>query len=429
MSAPDFEVIIVGAGPGGATAAAHLARKGRRVLLLDKSAFPRDKVCGDAISGKSVDALKRLGLMDRMLEATAADRAVSSWGVTFGGPYGAEASIPLAKSRQAALSGDGAPPDPPAFIATRLVFDQIVFEAAVESGATVWQEATVKGLLRSSDGEQVVGVRVAKDGEELDVRAPLVIGADGAYSVVARALSLAGVGGMEQLVERHYCAGLRAYYTGVTGFRASDYLEVHFVDEAMPGYFWIFPLPDGGANVGVGMLASEVKKRDVKLKGLLDWLVAHPRFAHRFTDAERIGPVKGFGLPLGSKPRPLAGDGWMLVGDAGSLIDPFSGEGIGNAMVSAEKAAAWADRALAERDFSARFLKGYGKDVLAYLGSELRLSYTMQKLGRWKWLLEKVVHKADTSPAMADAISMMFDDETERKKLANPLFYLKALTS
>jgi geranylgeranyl reductase family protein len=417
----DFDIIIVGAGPGGSTAATHLARKGRRVLLLDKSSFPRDKVCGDAISGKSVDALKRLGIMDRMVATTAEGGAVGSWGVTFGGPYGAEASIPLAKSKQAALSGDGAPPDPPAFIATRLVFDQIVFDAAVESGATVWQEATVKNLLR--EGEQVVGVRVSRGGEEVDVRAPLVIGADGAYSVVAREL------GMEQLVERHYCAGLRAYYTGVTGFRASDYLEVHFVDEAMPGYFWIFPLPDGGANVGVGMLAREVKKRDVKLKPLLDWLVAHPRFAHRFENAERIGPVKGFGLPLGSKPRPLAGDGWMLVGDAGSLIDPFSGEGIGNAMVSAEKAAEWADRALAAQDFSERFLKGYGKDVLAYLGSELRLSYTMQKLGRWKWLLEKVVHKADTSPAMADAISMMFDDETERKKLANPLFYLKALTS
>ena len=426
-NAPDFDVIIVGAGPGGSTAAAHLARRGRRVLLLDKSRFPRDKVCGDAISGKSVDALKRLGIMDQMLEATAADRAVGSWGVTFGGPYGAEASIPLAKSKQRAASGDGALPDPPAFIATRLVFDQIVFEAAVQSGATIWQEAAVKRLLR--DGEQVVGVQVAVDGEEREVRAPLVIGADGAYSVVARELAAAGVGGMEQLVERHYCAGLRAYYTGVTGFREADYLEVHFVDEAMPGYFWIFPLPEGGANVGVGMLASEVKKRDVKLKPLLDWLVAHPRFAHRFAHAERVGPVKGFGLPLGSKPRTLAGNGWLLVGDAGSLIDPFSGEGIGNAMVSAEKAAEWADRALAAQDFSERFLKGYGKDVLDYLGSELRLSYTMQKLGRWKWLLEKVVHKADTSPGVAHAISVMFDDEAERKKLANPLFYLKALTS
>ena len=420
MPDTEFEVVIVGAGPGGATAAAHLARRGRRVLLLDKARFPRDKVCGDAISGKSVDALKRLGVMDRMLAATADGRAVGSWGVTFGGPYGAEASIPLAKSKQEA-AGDGAPPDPPAFIATRLAFDQIVFDAAVEAGATVWQEATMKSLIR--EGEQVVGVQVARGGEEVEVRAPIIIGADGAYSVVAREL------GMEQLVERHYCAGLRAYYRGVTGFREADYLEVHFVDEAMPGYFWIFPLPDGGANVGVGMLASEVKKRDVKLKPLLDWLVAHPRFAHRFENAERIGPVKGFGLPLGSKPRPLAGPGWLLVGDPGSLIDPFSGEGIGNAMVSAEKAAEWADRALAAGDFSERFLTGYGKDVLAYLGSELRLSYTMQKLGRWKWLLEKVVHKADTSPGVAHAISVMFDDEAERKKLANPLFYLKALTS
>lgn len=403
------DAVIVGAGPGGATAAAVLARAGLRPLLLDKATFPRDKVCGDAISGKSVDVMKRLGMMDAMVEA----EQLGSWGVTFSGPYGDEVAIPFTKMLDQPVA--------PGFVCTRLEFDRLVFEQAVESGAEIWQGAKVTGLLRES--EAVVGVTVEHDGEAKEVRTPLTIGADGPYSTVVRAL------GMDQLDERHYCAGLRSYWRGVTGFHERNHVEIHFVDEAIPGYFWIFPLPNGMANVGVGMLSSEIKKRDIKLKPLLDLLVEHPRFRHRFANAERIGKVQGWGLPLGSRPRTMHGDGWVLVGDAASLIDPFTGEGIGNAMVSGEKAAQWAAKAHEASDFSASFLKGYEDDVLGYLGDELRLSHAMQRLGNWKWLLNTVIRKASRSPELADAISAMFDDESQRKKLVSPLFYLRVLTA
>lgn len=403
------DAVIVGAGPGGATAAAVLARAGLRPLLLDKATFPRDKICGDAISGKSVDVMKRLGMMDAMAEA----EQVGSWGVTFSGPYGDEVAIPFTKELDKPIA--------PGYVCTRLEFDNLVFERAVEAGAEIWQDAKVTGLLR--EGERVVGVTVEHEGVAKEVRAPVTIGADGPYSTVVRAL------GMDQLDERHYCAGLRSYWRGVTGFHERNHVELHFVDEAIPGYFWIFPLPNGMANVGVGMLSSEIKKRDIKLKPLLDLLVDHPRFRHRFTNAERVSKVQGWGLPLGSKPRTMYGDGWMLVGDAASLIDPFTGEGIGNAMVSGEKAAAWTAKAHEAADFSASFLKGFEEDVLAYLGDELKLSHAMQRLGNWKWLLNTVIRKASRSPELADAISAMFDDESQRKKLISPLFYLRVLTA
>ncbi|MEL6446036.1 MAG: NAD(P)/FAD-dependent oxidoreductase [Bacteroidota bacterium] len=407
----DFDAIIVGAGPGGATAAAEMAKAGLRPLLLDKTdAFPRDKICGDAVSGKSVDVLRRLNLLDRLVEQRP---SLGSWGVTFSGPFGDEVAIPFTKELNKPVA--------PGFVCDRVSFDDLMVEYALEQGVELWLGTRVLGLLW--EGDQVVGVRLARggDGAPTEVRAPIVVGADGAYSVVAKEL------GMEQLVENHYCAGLRAYYEGVTGFHPLNHIEIHFVEESIPGYFWIFPMANGRANVGLGMRSDFIKKRDIKLKPLLDLLVNHPRFKERFKDATRIGPVKGWGLPLGSKPRPLAGPGWMLVGDAGSLIDPFTGEGIGNAMISAEFAAQWTAKAKAANDYSSRFLQGYDRNVHEYLDSELRLSYAMQRLGQWKWLLNTVVKKASRSPELADYISTMFDDESQRRKLVSPMFYLRVL--
>ncbi len=403
-----YDAIIAGGGPGGATAAAFMAREGLRVLLVDKSKFPRDKVCGDAISGKSVDVLQRLGIID---EVMAADQ-IGSWGVTFGGPFGSEVAIPFTKDHDR--------PVPPGFVCARTVFDDVVFQAAVNSGADIREETAITGLTR--EGERVTGARIkTKGGAEECISAPLVVGADGAYSAVARALD------MPQLNEKHYCAGLRVYYKGVTGFHAHNHVELHFIDDANPGYFWIFPMPGGRANVGIGMLSRVVKKRSIKLKALLQKCIDHPRFRDRFSSAEAVSPVKGWGLPLGSQTRPMAGAGWMLVGDAASLIDPFTGEGIGNAMISGERAAGQAFLSHQQNDFSSAIMQDYQSAVLSYLQGELRLSYGMQRLARWKALLSLVIRKASRSPELADTISCMFDDEGQRRRLLSPLFYLRVL--
>jgi menaquinone-9 beta-reductase len=402
-----FDAIVVGAGPGGATTAAFLADAGRNVLLVDKDTFPRDKICGDAISGKSVDVLKRLGIIDEVMQR----QQVESWGVTFGGPDGTEVAIPFTKDL------DRYPP--PGFVCAREVFDEVIVNRAKTAGATVWENTTVTGL--TTEGPRVTGVDLKRDGSSVTVSAPIVIGADGAYSVVARSLGIA------QLDEKHYCAGLRVYYEGVTGFHEQNHVELHFLPEAIPGYFWVFPMANGKANVGVGMLSAAIKKKKVKLKDVLEACIDHPKFRERFKEAKPLGPVKGWGLPMGSKPRPMHGDGWMLVGDAASLIDPFTGEGIGNAMISGERAAEWADRAVTKGDFSADFLKGYQSAVWSYLGNELRISHRLQQLINVQWLLSFVIRRAASSPQIAETISVMFDSEEERKKLLKPSFYLRML--
>lgn len=408
------DVVVVGAGPAGATAAAFLADKGMRVALLDKHSFPRDKVCGDAVSGKSVDVLRRLGLVERL---QASDQ-VGSWGVTFSAPAGHEVAIPFTKVMDA--------PAAPGFVCARTVFDELIVRRAVEAGAELFEGVEADDLIRAENG-QIAGIRATSKGGEaaypVEFRAPLVIGADGAYSVVARSL------GMTQLDEDHYCAGLRVYYEGVTDFHPRNHVELHFVEEAIPGYFWIFPMAGGRANVGVGMLSSVVKRNGVRLRPLLDSLINNPRFRDRFAAASRISPVRGWGLPMGSKLRPLSGDGWMLVGDAGSMIDPFTGEGIGNAMVAGELAARTAIDATASGSFDQRTLSAYDRSLRSYLSGELRLSHTMQRLLNWKWLVNTVIRKASQSEELAGVISGMFDSEEERQKLVSPLFYLKALAS
>ncbi len=402
-----YDAIVVGAGPAGCVSALEMAGAGLKVLLVDKHRFPRDKICGDAISGKSVEVLERLGLIGKICDAG----ALPSWGITFGGPSGVEVSIPFSSN------GDAG-----GYVCRRVDFDEVMYDAAVVSGAEIWQECEVKGLLRS--GEQVTGVTVSRpDGTVTEVEAPVVIGADGAYSIVAKEL------GFDQLDDRHYVGALRAYYQGVSGFNDGNFIEIHFVDEILPGYFWIFPLSNGGANVGVGMLSGSIKKNEVRLRSLLDKLVEHPRFRDRFANAERIGKVKGWGLPLGSRPRKMAGNGWMLTGDAASLIDPFTGEGIGNALVSGAIAAEWVARANTEADYSSAFLQGYEREVMGALRDELQMSYLMQRIGRWRWLLDLVIRKAARSNELADTISCMFDQLDERRKLASPLFYLRVLTA
>lgn len=409
-----YDVVVVGAGPAGATAAAFLADSGLRVALLDKHSFPRDKVCGDAVSGKSVDVLRRLGLVERL---QASDQ-VGSWGVTFSAPAGHEVAIPFTKVMDAPVA--------PGFVCARTVFDELIVRRAVEAGAELFEGIEAEDLIRTEDG-RIAGIRATSGGSEdakaSEFRAPLVIGADGAYSVVARSL------GMTQLDEDHYCAGLRVYYEGVTGFHPKNHVELHFVDEAIPGYFWIFPMAGGRANVGVGMLSSVVKRKGVRLRPLLDSLIGNPRFRDRFAEASRISPVRGWGLPMGSKLRPLSGDGWMLVGDAGSMIDPFTGEGIGNAMVAGELAARTAIEATASGSFDQRTLSAYDRSLRSYLSGELRLSHAMQRLLNWKWLVNTVIRKASQSEELAGVISGMFDSEEERQKLVSPLFYLKALAS
>ncbi|HHG83299.1 MAG TPA: geranylgeranyl reductase, partial [Bacteroidetes bacterium] len=215
---------------------------------------------------------------------------------------------------------------------------------------------------------------------------------------------------------------------GVKGLDKDNFIELHFLKDFLPGYFWIFPLPNGMANVGVGMRSDKVAKRKVNLKlQMAEIIEKYPELRDRFADAEMVGGIKGYGLPLGSKKRKISGDGYLLIGDAASLIDPFTGEGIGNALYSGYFAALQAERDLVNKDFSAAGHLQYDKEVYTRLWSELKLSHRMQRMVNYPWLFNLVVNKAQRNKVLRETISCMFEDLDMRERLRNPMFYFKLL--
>lgn len=382
-----FDVIILGAGPAGCAAAIGLHGSGLKVALLDKSTFPRDKICGDAISPDVINQLGKLpiDLTEAFLglEHTTVCNAVRFISADY-----SHADIKLYSE---GISG---------YITPRLDFDAFMFAQAKRSDAvSPFLEVSVEHIACSKDEVEVK----LKDGRTL--HSHMILGADGAQSMVKRSLHQG-----EKPDRNHYCAGLRMYYEGVTGFSEDNAIELHFYKELLPGYFWIFPLPNGRANVGIGMLTSFIQKNRINLKQeLLQIIKEHPNVADRFKDARPLENPQGFPLPLGSKKRRISGDRYLLLGDAASLINPLSGEGIANAVRSGRVAAEHLIEAFNKRRFDAAFNKKYDKEVYRRMWGELRLNYWVQRFmrnpSRSNWLVKHAI----THPLVKELVMSGFD--------------------
>ncbi len=403
-------VCILGAGPGGASAALFLASKGVRSVLIDKAKFPRDKICGDALSGKVVSILNKLnpGLVNQLSSSSI---QVGSYGVKFFAPNLKNIRIPFKKDYPEVGNAPG-------FISKRIDFDNFLIEQVKLQPLIQLIENTQLKYFKRTNNEWLVGLNE----NEILFSSKLLVVADGAQSAFAREF------GKIEVEHEHYCAGIRAYYKNVSAMDEDNFIELHFLDELLPGYFWVFPLPNGQANVGIGMRSDIVSKRKANLKKLLPQIIEkYPSLKERFKNAELVNDVKGYGLPLGSKKRPISGDGYLLVGDAGSLIDPFTGEGIGNAMLSGMVAAEIALKAKNQNDFSKALLKEYDEIVYRKIWSELSLSKRLQNLSKHGWLFNFVVNKAARNKTVQETISCMFNDLDIRSQLRKPSFYFKLL--
>ncbi|RKS68733.1 geranylgeranyl reductase family protein [Actinomadura pelletieri DSM 43383] len=293
------DVIVVGAGPAGSAVACHLARFGLDVLVLEKSSFPREKVCGDGLTPGAVQELRRLGV----------DVTGPGWfrtgGIRFVGG-GHRLEIPW--------------PDGHGLTRTRADLDELLARNAVAAGADLRENTKVTGPLRA-DG-RVTGVRTA-GGEH---RARLVIAADGASSRLCVAL------GLRPRRDRPIGIAGRRYYRSPR--HDDDHLEI-WLDLAPAGYGWVFGMGDGTCNVGVALLRSA----HPDYHGLMSrWLARLPP-EWGLTDENAVGPVRGAALPMGFSRAPHHLPGLLLVGDSGGMVNPFSGEGIAYALEAGRIAA------------------------------------------------------------------------------------------
>lgn len=321
-----LDAVVVGAGPAGSAAAYHLARRGRRVLLVDRRDFPREKSCGDGLTRDAVRLLADMGVLE---ELTGAARVA-----------GVRVRMRGRGTRDFRYDGDG--PLSYGMVVPRLELDAKLCHRAVRAGATLWPDARATYLL--GEPGAVRGVEIEREGRRVAVRAPVVVAADGAASGLGRQ------------------AGLRTGVREQTGFAARGYfadvadldplLEIHLplfdVTERhlLPSYGWVFPVGGGVVNVGVGLFdpAHRDSVRSLYDRFVTD-LIATDR---RFRRARPVGRMSGAPLRLDFDPSRCGVPGLLLVGDAAGLASPFTGEGISFALESGTLAATTIDAALHE---------------------------------------------------------------------------------
>ena len=309
----DCDVLIVGGGPSGASAAYWLAQTGLNVLCVEKKHFPREKTCGDGLTPRSVRQLYEMGLKDQLGEHHRYEglRAVA---------FGRELTMPWP-----------AHPDFPdhGFVVTRHDLDEIVSNHAAKAGAVVWQGAEAVAPLGAGAGAggPAEGAMVVDHdyGTRCEVRAKVTIVADGANSRFGRAL------GANRNRSIPHGMAIRGYFSSPR--HADNYIESHLDirdkdGKVVPGYGWIFPLGDGRVNVGIGLLSTFDRWKQVNTSKLMNSFVEFAPPSWCLDESTALSAPTGGRLPMGLSVGPHVGPDYLLVGDAGGSINPFNGEGI-----------------------------------------------------------------------------------------------------
>ena len=380
--------------------------------MLERASFPRDKICGDALSGKVPNVLNRLDpeLLERFWQLQ--NKHVDVWGIKFVTPNEKHLDIPFRadfdKENDTAVG----------YVSKRIVFDNFLADEVRRRDDIDFREnVDIKTYDKTDNGFRLT----SKDGKTV-VECKLLLDATGANSQFAR--HHAGL----TKDNAHHAGAVRAYYKNVGGMNEDNFIELQFLKGLVPGYFWIFPLPNNEMNVGLGIRSDFIKKRRINLKKLMVELTeTHPQLKERFKNAELISKITGFPLPLGSKERVISGDNFLLVGDSGHLVDPLTGEGIGNALYAGYIAAELAEKALADNDFSADYLRAYDVRVARVLGQEMKLSYRMQQMLRYEWIGNLIGNVVGGNGRVIEALSSMYYDLDKRKQVVNPMFWMRQL--
>jgi len=348
-----YDVIICGAGPAGLTAALVLGGSGLKTVIIEKNDLPGSKVCGDAIAAYVPKVLAKIypgftAAWEKCEKKTEVKRCRI---FATGG-----------KALDLQYSESG-------FICRRSIFDMLLFDLVKQQpGITL---LTGKKVSDVKTYERHVDVKTSEDQV---FRGSLVIGCDGAGSIVKRKLA-------DAKTDLMHCSGaIRAYYKDVKDIPPLTF-ELHFIRDILPGYFWIFPLPDNFSSVGLGLPSAMITYKRINLMQKLHQITeADPVLKHRFAGAELTGVPEVSLLPLGSRKVTVSGGRFMLCGDAASLIDPATGEGIGHAVLSGRYAAWQALRCFGENNFSGQFMKGYDKSLYAKLWKHNHLRYLIRKV-------------------------------------------------
>ena len=381
--ADDADVIVVGAGPSGSTTAYYLAQAGLDVLMLEKSTFPREKVCGDGLTPRGVRALVAMGI-----SVSEQDGWVRNKGLRV---IGAGQRLELPWPELSSYPGYG-------LVRPRTDLDQMLARRAQQAGARLLEGVTVTGPVLDERTGRIAGVAAKQAGGERTYRARVIVAADGNSSRLSVAM------GLRKRDDRPLGVAVRTYYQSPR--HDDDYLESWLDlwdgDRLLPGYGWIFGMGDGTSNVGLGLLNTSAAFAHTDYHALLrTWLAGMPA-EWGFTEENRTQPIRGAALPMGFNRTPHYYQGLLLVGDAGGMVNPFNGEGIAYAMESGEILARTIAQALARarRTETERVLAGYPRALAQAYGGYYALGRVFVKaIGRPE-LMRFATQHAMSRPAL-----------------------------
>jgi 2-polyprenyl-6-methoxyphenol hydroxylase-like FAD-dependent oxidoreductase len=347
----DFEAIIVGGGPAGSTLAAALAEAGRRVLLLDKARFPRHKACSDYVNPAGVQILGEVGVLDEAVHLGA------HWmdGMIVHAPDGHRFTAHYARAE----------PGRAALGLSRQPLDQLLLERANAAGVTVCERAHVRGVV--TEAGRVRGVTATISGTRESLRALQVVGADGRNSIIRRAL------GLDAPLRWPRKTGLAAHFRGID--QTGAFGEMHIGLGLYAGLAW---LENGLANLTIVVPDDAVRDRAGAVEAFFAGALGQlPELAQSLAGAAQVGGIRGVGS-MACRSRRVVGDGYLLVGDAASFLDPFAGEGVYEALRGAHLAAPVVCAALAAGDTSDQALEPYRQARRRAFMSKRAVSWIVQ---------------------------------------------------
>ena len=371
-----IDVAVIGAGPAGSVAAYQLASAGLQVALIDQSTFPRDKVCGDGVTGDGLKVLERMGLGEWLCGFQTYD----TLRMTAPDNNALDVFIPVPEGE---CFGRTIP---------RRTLDSTLVQSAEKAGARLMESARVEHVNQETDGLEIVTGRGA-------IKARMAILADGSNAPTTTRMGLTNA--TPDMV------AVRQYATGDSG--PADRLEIHFQATIVPGYNWIFPLSEGRVNVGTCSTVAHTRSGKIELKSELRRFMTDPGVSEgRLLKSEAVSPAKGAVLRTRMEATRSHSDRTLVIGDAAGLVNPLSGEGIAPAMLSAEMAARQTLKAFEKGDFSANQLGSYTRSLRARFLNDHQVARSLSIVLRSPPLLNRVIRNLQRKPDLALLIALIF---------------------
>ncbi len=395
-----WDVIVVGAGPAGASTAYFLAQRGVSVLLLDRQAFPRDKVCGDGVSAKGLAVLEQMGLAEWISQ----HGFVEPHTLLISGPDGS--SVAMDYTHAPFCYGRVIP---------RRVLDSALVNQAAVAGAHLVENCHVRLCERiGGRGVRVSGIQA---GRSWFSDARLLVLAEGSRAALSKQLGLTR--------SDPDLAAIRGYFAEESC--PNDRLEIHYGKAISPGYAWIFPLGDGTANVGLGTFLQQVRRR-LNLASELERIMAeNPYFRQRLTAIAGRLSVKGFTLRTDLTKSRLYADHVVVVGEAAHLVNPLTGEGIAPALVSGQAAAEHIHKALERGHFSAAALASYGDDIRSRYAADHRAALWLRRLLSRPGVVNRIIRKARGDKDLALTLGLVIIGVSSPTTLLKPSMVFRYL--